>query len=61
MTKSQELFKRAVNRIPGGVNSPVRAYGAIGETQDLYREQQEAVFLMWTDRNTQIISAPGDR
>lgn len=32
MTKSQELFKRAVNRIPGGVNSPVRAYGAIGET-----------------------------
>lgn len=32
MTKSQELFKRAVERIPGGVNSPVRAYGAIGET-----------------------------
>ena len=32
MSKSQELFKRAVNRIPGGVNSPVRAYGAIGET-----------------------------
>lgn len=32
MAKSQELFKRAVNRIPGGVNSPVRAYGAIGET-----------------------------
>ena len=32
MIKSQELFKRAVNRIPGGVNSPVRAYGAIGET-----------------------------
>lgn len=32
MTKSQELFERAVNRIPGGVNSPVRAYGAIGET-----------------------------
>lgn len=32
MAKSQELFKHAVNRIPGGVNSPVRAYGAIGET-----------------------------
>ena len=32
MAKSQELFKRAVNRIPGGVNSPVRAYGVIGET-----------------------------
>lgn len=32
MTKSQELFHRAVKYIPGGVNSPVRAYGAIGET-----------------------------
>lgn len=31
MTRSEELFERAVKRIPGGVNSPVRAYGAIGE------------------------------
>ena len=31
MTRSEELFNRAVKRIPGGVNSPVRAYGAIGE------------------------------
>lgn len=30
-TKSEALFERAVKRIPGGVNSPVRAYGAIGE------------------------------
>ena len=28
--KSDELFERAAKRIPGGVNSPVRAYGAIG-------------------------------
>ena len=32
MTRSEELFQRALKRIPGGVNSPVRAYGAIGET-----------------------------
>lgn len=31
MTKSEELFQRAVKRIPGGVNSPVRAYGSVGE------------------------------
>ena len=31
MTRSENLFERAVKRIPGGVNSPVRAYGAIGE------------------------------
>ena len=31
MTKSEELFQRAVKRIPGGVNSPVRAYGSVTE------------------------------
>ena len=31
MTRSEELFERAEKVIPGGVNSPVRAYGAIGE------------------------------
>ncbi len=31
MTRSEELYERAVKCIPGGVNSPVRAYGAIGE------------------------------
>lgn len=30
MGLSEELFERAVKVIPGGVNSPVRAYGAIG-------------------------------
>ena len=30
MGLSEELFDRAVTVIPGGVNSPVRAYGAIG-------------------------------
>ena len=31
MTKSESFFARAVKRIPGGVNSPVRAYGAKAE------------------------------
>ncbi|MGI6094652.1 MAG: glutamate-1-semialdehyde 2,1-aminomutase [Lachnospiraceae bacterium] len=31
MTRSEELFQRAVKVIPGGVNSPVRAYGSVGE------------------------------
>ena len=30
MGLSEELFDRAVKVVPGGVNSPVRAYGAIG-------------------------------
>ena len=32
MSRSEELFKRAVKVIPGGVNSPVRAYGSVGMT-----------------------------
>lgn len=30
MTQSDELFERSKKRIPGGVNSPVRAYQAVG-------------------------------
>src|SRR2546428_5830629 len=30
MSKSEELFKRAQEIIPGGVNSPVRAFRAVG-------------------------------
>src|SRR5215471_13120756 len=30
MSKSDELFKRAQTVIPGGVNSPVRAFRAVG-------------------------------
>lgn len=31
-TKSKELFEAAKRHIPGGVNSPVRAFGAVGRT-----------------------------
>jgi glutamate-1-semialdehyde 2,1-aminomutase len=32
MTRSKDLFERAQARIPGGVNSPVRAFQAVGGT-----------------------------
>ncbi|MDD3220331.1 MAG: glutamate-1-semialdehyde 2,1-aminomutase [Lachnospiraceae bacterium] len=31
-TRSEELFEKAVKYIPGGVNSPVRAFGSVGMT-----------------------------
>lgn len=31
-TRSKELFEKALQRIPGGVNSPVRAFQAVGRT-----------------------------
>ena len=32
MTNSEAIFERARRVIPGGVNSPVRAFGSVGET-----------------------------
>ncbi|MCD8157159.1 MAG: glutamate-1-semialdehyde 2,1-aminomutase, partial [Clostridiales bacterium] len=32
MTQSEQLFERAVKVIPGGVNSPVRAFGSVGQS-----------------------------
>jgi glutamate-1-semialdehyde 2,1-aminomutase len=32
VSRSEELFERARRAIPGGVNSPVRAFGAVGGT-----------------------------
>jgi len=32
VSRSDELFERAIRAIPGGVNSPVRAFGAVGGT-----------------------------
>lgn len=32
MTRSEALFQKAVTKIPGGVNSPVRAFGSVGMT-----------------------------
>ena len=43
MTKSEQLFERAVKCIPGGVNSPVRAYGAIGEAPRFIEDRKSVV------------------
>ena len=32
MDRSEQLFRRAVEKIPGGVNSPVRAFLSVGGT-----------------------------
>jgi glutamate-1-semialdehyde 2,1-aminomutase len=42
MTQSQELFARAKRIIPGGVNSPVRAFKAVGGTPPFIRKAEGA-------------------
>ena len=53
MTKSEKLFERAVKRIPGGVNSPVRAYGAIGEAPR-FIERADGCYIYDVDGNRYI-------
>ncbi|HSA91195.1 MAG TPA: glutamate-1-semialdehyde 2,1-aminomutase [Burkholderiales bacterium] len=48
MTKSQDLFVRAQARIPGGVNSPVRAFRAVGGTP-LFFERASGAYLWDAD------------
>ena len=42
MTQSEELFARAQKLIPGGVNSPVRAFKAVGGTPRFVRKAEGA-------------------
>ena len=53
MTKSEALFQRAVERIPGGVNSPVRAFGSIGGTPR-FISRSEGSHLYDVDGNAYI-------
>lgn len=51
--KSESLFKRAVNCIPGGVNSPVRAFGSVGDTPR-FIQKAEGSRLYDVDGNSYI-------
>ena len=53
MTRSEELFERAKKRIPGGVNSPVRAYGSIGEAPR-FMESADGCRIRDVDGNSYI-------
>lgn len=53
MTKSRHLFEEAVKVIPGGVNSPVRAFGSVGGTPRFIR-RAEGAYLYDEDGNAYI-------
>jgi len=53
MTKSQILFEKAQKTIPGGVNSPVRAFKSVGGTP-LFIERAEGAYLYDVDGNQYI-------
>jgi glutamate-1-semialdehyde 2,1-aminomutase len=53
MTKSETLFQQAITVIPGGVNSPVRAFNGVGGTP-LFIERAEGACLIDVDGNRYI-------
>jgi glutamate-1-semialdehyde 2,1-aminomutase len=53
INKSQELFERAQQSIPGGVNSPVRAFKSVGGTP-LFIKRAKGAFLYDADNNQYI-------
>ena len=62
MTQSDELSERSKKRIPGGVNSPVRAFqSSRRDIRLLLRKQRVHIFLMWMEMNILTTSARGDR
>jgi glutamate-1-semialdehyde 2,1-aminomutase len=52
-TKSHQLFQRAQQLMPGGVNSPARAFGAVGG-EPIFVERGEGAFLWDVDGNRYI-------
>ncbi len=44
MTRNDELFEQAQKHIPGGVNSPVRAFRAVGGTPRFFARGEGAYF-----------------
>jgi glutamate-1-semialdehyde 2,1-aminomutase len=57
MSTNQALFERAQRVIPGGVNSPVRAFRAVGGTPRFIARAQGA--YMWDAEGTQYIDYIG--
>jgi glutamate-1-semialdehyde 2,1-aminomutase len=53
MTKSESLFQQATAVIPGGVNSPVRAFNGVGGTP-LFIDRAEGAYLIDVDGNRYV-------
>ena len=53
MLKSESLFERAIKVIPGGVNSPVRAFNGVGGTP-VFIDRAEGACLIDADGNSYI-------
>jgi glutamate-1-semialdehyde 2,1-aminomutase len=54
LTTRSDLYKRALELIPGGVNSPVRAMRAVGLDEPFFVERGEGAYLYDVDGNAYL-------
>ena len=59
--RSIALYQKALEMIPGGVNSPVRAFKAIGIPPLLLIGARGQKSGTWTEMSTWTMWGPGDR
>ena len=57
MARNEQLFERAKNIIPGGVNSPVRAFGSVGGIPRFIRRAEGA--FVWDEDGTRYTDYVG--
>lgn len=57
MTRSEQLFEEAKHYMPGGVNSPVRAFGSIGEAPRFIKRADGA--YLWDEDGQRYIDFVG--
>ncbi|EGY53763.1 glutamate-1-semialdehyde 2,1-aminomutase [Neisseria shayeganii] len=57
MNRNEQLFERAKAVIPGGVNSPVRAFGSVGGVPRFIRKAEGA--YVWDEADTRYIDYVG--
>lgn len=55
--KSKELFEKAIKLIPGGVNSPVRAFGSVGGRPPFIKKAKAS--RLWDEDNNEYIDMVG--
>lgn len=62
MENSKVLFEKSLEKIPGGVNSPVRAFGSVGGSPLFIKSANaRTTFTMWMAMNLLIMYVRGDR
>ena len=53
MDRNKDLFEKSLHTIPGGVNSPVRAFGSVGGTPIFFKKARGS--RLWDENNKEYI------